>query len=106
MNLIKKIINFCRPYNWEVIWTKNTEGYLMQDGKEIEKMHMLCVVEYDKHKDTYQSYMTTGTISTDIDLNILASQNNDLKNILTTIINKNRNNVLELKINVLSLHKN
>lgn len=82
MNIFTKIKKFLTPYKWETIWTGEASGYLTLNGERVRSTNLVCVVKYDRNKDTYISYMTNGDLEKDIDINCLAAQSPSLRETL------------------------
>mgnify|MGYP001770102160 CR=1 FL=1 len=82
MNIFTKIKKFLTPYKWETIWTGEANGYLTLNGERVRSTPLICVVKYDRYKDTYISYMTNGNLEKEIDINWLAAQCPSLREVL------------------------
>lgn len=82
MNIFVRIKKFLTPYKWETIWTGEANGYLTIDGQRVRSANLVCVVKYDRYKDTYISYVTNGDLEKDIDINWMVAQSQELREVL------------------------
>ena len=82
METIKRIINFFKPYKWETIWTGKADGYVTKGGVRLHETELVCVVQYDRYKNTYRAYMTNGNLEKDIDINYLTEYSEELRKVL------------------------
>lgn len=76
---IKKFL--ARP-KWETIWTCKAQGWNTRGGDRISETTLVCVVQVDRTKNKFKSYMTNGTMTEDVDINFLISESPELKEIL------------------------
>lgn len=82
MNVFVRIKKFFTPYKWETIWTSKADGWVTNFGIRQHKTELVCVVQIDRNKNTFRSYMTNGTIEKECDINWLVANSDELKEIL------------------------
>lgn len=80
------LFTYLLPYKWETVWTGLSSGYITECGRRItETDNLVSVLQYDRRKKIFKAYITNGSITSDLDINFLATKIPKVKEIIDNI---------------------